>query len=368
MKNKDLDNFFRSRSNSFDEMPSDDLWKKIQHNLEQKPKSRFNIKKITIMALPIAVVITAVAVYLNSNNTVKPDATIPNNDTVKTEKKLSVPEFDIQLESASDTLILRKTAAKEKTADKKQTLIQTVKKENIQLSGFQEKIYSLEEVEEKPKYPGGIYKIQEFVNEKLQIPVECKGGIITLAFIIEKDGTLSNIQTVKGIGFGIADQATEALKESPKWTPGKQDGKAVKVKYILPITVSVHNEIMITPAGPGIRSHIIEEDNSVYNAAGIQVKPEFPGGMEHFYKFVGENYRVPKPSDNTILRGKIYVTFVVEKDGHLSDIKTLRDIGYGTGDEAVRVFKLSPKWNPGIQNGKPVRVLHSLPITIQSPE
>jgi protein TonB len=54
----------------------------------------------------------------------------------------------------------------------------------------------------------------------------------------------------------------------------------------------------------------------------------------------------------------------VEKDGSLTDIKVLRDIGYGTGKEAVRVK--SPRWNPGIQNGKPVRVLYSLPIQIQT--
>ncbi|HTG67178.1 MAG TPA: energy transducer TonB, partial [Flavobacterium sp.] len=59
------------------------------------------------------------------------------------------------------------------------------------------------------------------------------------------------------------------------------------------------------------------------------------------------------------------VSFVVEKDGSLTDIKVLRDIGYGTGKEAIRVLQKSPKWNPGIQNGKPVRVQYSLPITIQ---
>jgi protein TonB len=55
----------------------------------------------------------------------------------------------------------------------------------------------------------------------------------------------------------------------------------------------------------------------------------------------------------------------VEKDGSLTDIKVLRDIGYGTG-KAVRVLTRSPRWNPGIQNGKPVRVLYSLPIQIQT--
>mgnify|MGYP003411423114 CR=1 FL=1 len=68
------------------------------------------------------------------------------------------------------------------------------------------------------------------------------------------------------------------------------------------------------------------------------------------------------------LKGKVFVSFVVEKDGSLTDIKVIRDIGYGTGKEAIRVLKQCPKWNPGEQNGKKVRVLYSLPINIQSAE
>ncbi len=107
----------------------------------------------------------------------------------------------------------------------------------------------------------------------------------------------------------------------------------------------------------------ITEDNKVYNQTDLEVKPDFPGGMENFYKFIGHNYQTPEEDG---LKGKIYVTFVVEKDGSLTDIKVLRDIGYGTGKEAIRVLNKSPKWTPGEQNGKKVRVLYSLPITINS--
>lgn len=124
-------------------------------------------------------------------------------------------------------------------------------------------------------------------------------------------------------------------------------------------------EISIAPAGDGPKgSQIVEEDNNIYNTAGIEVKPEFPGGIDKFYKYIGRNYRVPNEDG---LKGRVFVTFVVEKDGSLTDIKVLRDIGYGTGKEAIRVLNKCPKWNPGIQNGKPVRVLYSLPISIQSP-
>lgn len=121
-------------------------------------------------------------------------------------------------------------------------------------------------------------------------------------------------------------------------------------------------ELTVEPVGNG---DVVEEDNSIYNTAGIEVKPDFPGGMEKFYKFVGKNYQVPEEEG---LKGKVFVSFVVEKDGSLTDIKVIRDIGYGTGKEAIRVLKSCPKWNPGEQNGKKVRVLYSLPINIQSAE
>lgn len=104
-------------------------------------------------------------------------------------------------------------------------------------------------------------------------------------------------------------------------------------------------------------------ENEVYNTAGITEKPDFPGGIMEFYKFVGNNFKTPEQPN---LKGKVYITFIVEKDGSLSDIKNIRDIGFGTGEEAIRVLKICPKWIPGKLNGVPVRVMYSLPITIQS--
>jgi len=87
--------------------------------------------------------------------------------------------------------------------------------------------------------------------------------------------------------------------------------------------------------------------------------------LEKLYKFISKNFKVP---NEVGLKGKIFVTFVVEKNGSLSDIKVIRDIGYGTGKEAIRVLKRSPKWNPGEQNGKKVRVLYSIPISVYGGE
>ncbi|HEX8268797.1 MAG TPA: energy transducer TonB [Flavobacterium sp.] len=105
----------------------------------------------------------------------------------------------------------------------------------------------------------------------------------------------------------------------------------------------------------------IQDENPIYNLAGIQVKPEFPGGTSAFMQFVSANFKTP---DEKGLSGKIYVTFVIEKDGSLSDIKVLRDIGFGTAEEAIRVISSSPRWLPGEHEGYKVRTRYTLPITI----
>lgn len=106
------------------------------------------------------------------------------------------------------------------------------------------------------------------------------------------------------------------------------------------------------------------EDNSVYNSAGLEIKPEFPGGYKKFYEYIAKNYRTP---DVPGLNGQLMVSFVVEKDGSITDIKVLKDIGYGTGEEAIRLLKNCPKWTPAEQKGKKVRCTFMLPLRIQTP-
>lgn len=105
--------------------------------------------------------------------------------------------------------------------------------------------------------------------------------------------------------------------------------------------------------------------NSINEKADVK-QPQFPGGIENFYMFVGQNFKMPEEFSKQKKEGKLFIEFMVEKDGSLSEFNVVKDLGYGTADEAIRVLKLSPNWIPGNENGKPVRVLYSLPITIQS--
>lgn len=103
-------------------------------------------------------------------------------------------------------------------------------------------------------------------------------------------------------------------------------------------------------------------DDWVYSSVGIEKQPEFPGGVTEFLLYVQRHYMYPVI--NVPLKGKVLVQFVIEKDGTVDDIKVIRDLGYGTGEEAVRLLQNCPKWEPGMQDGRLIRVRYLLPINI----
>ncbi|RZA01321.1 MAG: TonB family protein, partial [Sphingobacteriaceae bacterium] len=94
-------------------------------------------------------------------------------------------------------------------------------------------------------------------------------------------------------------------------------------------------------------------------------QPEFPGGIEKFYEIVKSHIKYPDQMRESKIEGKAFVEFVVEKDGSVTNFKTVRDPGYGAEEETQRVMALLPKWNPGYQNGRPVSVKYQIPITFK---
>lgn len=99
-----------------------------------------------------------------------------------------------------------------------------------------------------------------------------------------------------------------------------------------------------------------KNDTTFYSVEQI---PEFPGGLEKFASFISKNLKYPK---GETVEGQVIILFVVEKDGSLTDIKVKKSLSEATDAEAIRLIKTSPKWQPGMQGGHPVRVQFSVPI------
>jgi periplasmic protein TonB len=94
----------------------------------------------------------------------------------------------------------------------------------------------------------------------------------------------------------------------------------------------------------------------------VESMPEFPGGEAALHQYLAENIKYPQMAKESGIQGRVFVTFVVERDGKVTDVKVLRGIGGGCDEEAIRVVQNMPKWAPGKQRGKPVRVQFNLPV------
>jgi protein TonB len=103
------------------------------------------------------------------------------------------------------------------------------------------------------------------------------------------------------------------------------------------------------------------EDNNIF--ISVEQQPEFPNGIKAMYEFLSKNIHYPKSAVNAGITGKVFVKFVVEKDGSIADVQITKGIGFGCDEEAIRVIASMPKWSPGKQNGKNVRVYFNMPVT-----
>jgi protein TonB len=95
----------------------------------------------------------------------------------------------------------------------------------------------------------------------------------------------------------------------------------------------------------------------------VEDMPKYPGGEEARNKYMVDNIKYPEGARKNGIQGRVFVSFVVEKDGAVTDVKVLRGIGGGCDEEAVRVIAAMPNWQPGKQDGKPVRVQFNMPIS-----
>ncbi len=97
----------------------------------------------------------------------------------------------------------------------------------------------------------------------------------------------------------------------------------------------------------------------------VEEMPEFPGGMAKLAEYLGKNIKYPQMARESGIQGRVFVNFVVETDGSVSNVNIMRSLGGGCDEEAMRVVKSMPKWKAGKQRGKPVRVSYILPVNFK---
>jgi len=229
-----------------------------------------------------------------------------------------------------------------------------------------DKVY--ESVTVEPQYPGGIQEFYNFLSKNIKYPADARSkmiqGKVFVGFIIEKDGSLSNITALRGPRNGLNEEAVRVFSLSSRWIPGTQDGKTVRVHFTVPVnftlnTDNVTNVVLHPPALPNTGVGAASA-TGVYQS--VDTEPDYPGGMQSFYTFLAQTIKYPADARRDKIQGKVFIQFIVEKDGSLTDIRAIRGPGHGLDEEAVRAVGLSVKWKPGTQNSVPVRVQFTVPV------
>jgi len=105
-----------------------------------------------------------------------------------------------------------------------------------------------------------------------------------------------------------------------------------------------------------------DNSNKVYDFVSVEKQPAFPGGISKFYDYLAKEMKYPDAAKKNKTQGKIFASFIVEKDGTLTDVQVIRGLTTETDAEALRVLRKSPKWQPAQQKGIPVRVKYNIAV------
>lgn len=214
------------------------------------------------------------------------------------------------------------------------------------------------EVDQKPTYPGGEEAMLKFINNNLCYPGgaldDMIEGTVYVRFVVEKDGSLTELQVLRGISSAFDKAAVAVIKQMPKWKPAKKDGKVV-ASYSL---VNVKFDLQLVK----ICDDLNPRRNVLYK---VDQMPTYIGGEKAMQEFIKENLNYPQEAQDERIEGVVYVRFIVEKDGSITDVQLVRGIAPICDKAAVAVIRKMPRWKPGKDKGKTVAVYQTVRVEFE---
>lgn len=248
-------------------------------------------------------------------------------------------------------------------------------------------------VEDMPEFQGGtdstsIQIFRNWIMKNLEYPpIAMENGIegtVYATFVIGKNGEVESPKVLRGVDPALDAEAIKVLKSSPKWKPGKQRGIDVRVAMSLPIKfiLDTGGKTSIKTPKEGdtneetsnsdlmsnkeFRDMMDQELNNEPAFIIVEEMPEFQNEGENslakFRNYISTNLKYPAASMEKGIDGTVYVGFVVDETGSVNHVKVLRSVDPALDEEAKRVIMNSPKWTPGKQRGRNIKVIMALPI------
>lgn len=300
-------------------------------------------KKIAILKYGFFIPLFAVLIIFSSATVRKNDKLISITDQIPLEKPVEiVKEIIIPEDDPTDKAILDNEA------------ISPSVKYNTNWNDF----YRF--VSKSVKYPA------EAVQKKLQ-------GNAQIKFKLQK-GKINDISTVVDLGEGCNEEVMKAVLSFKSFKSLPDGNYSLNVNFLLlgqgsnnkegrSVTIPNYQKLSDINIVANLSSSSPDKYNEkVFDFVSIEKQPEFPGGIRKFYEYLGKSIKYPKMAQENNVQGKVFLSFIVEKDGSLTDVQLTRGLGSGTDEEAMRVISESPKWNPGISEGRAVRVKYNINV------
>lgn len=239
-------------------------------------------------------------------------------------------------------------------------------------------------VEVMPEFPGGQGALLQFLARSVKYPVIAQEngiqGRVTASFIVEKDGSISDIEVIRGVDPSLDKEAVRVLSQMPNWKPGTQRGKEVAVKYTVPVTFRLqgkdnnkpapsgdqkedNNGIIVVGYGEQKSTESVDASNQVF--VMVEKMPQFPGGEDALNRFIAKTVQYPVIAQQNGIQGRVICSFIINPDGSISDVEVTQGVDPSLDKEALRVINQMPKWTPGMQRGKAVKVKYTTPVTFR---
>jgi TonB family C-terminal domain len=225
----------------------------------------------------------------------------------------------------------------------------------------QDKTMVFDQPEQLPQFPGGERALYEFLSMNLTYPVGAvsKGlsGTVIVRFLIKADGSMGDIEIVRGVHELLNDEAVRVVKLMPDFIPGRQREEPIGAWYTLPVKFRAPETIPVLPA----EEEVVVIDEALYSC--VEQMPQYPEGEAALLRFIMDNIKFPEidgePDGSTIV-----VRFIVLKDGSISksNIEILKGMHEMLDNEVIRVIGLLPDFIPGRQDGKAVNVFYTIPL------
>ena len=208
-----------------------------------------------------------------------------------------------------------------------------------------------------PQFPGGDAALVNFLNANIKYPPKAAQdrieGKVIVQFMVKKSGKIDDIKVLRSVRKDLDNEAVRVVKMMPDFIPAKQDGELTDMPYTIPVSFKLFDEMEPLTVSEG--SDVPDDFEP----------PMFPGGERALMEFLKENVKYPPMAAKRKTQGRVVMTFVVDKTGKVTEIKVAKSVDIYLDTEAIRVCKLLPDFIPARQNGEPVSVWFTLPITFK---